>query len=146
MRSVEETKQILNVLIRNDKKHLKFFADKYNEFETAKNNGANLYFVVEGRNYLVTQYFELKYNLEKSQKNSKLEVEQKPSFDTYFIRLLNSFCNFEDNNCTEWILDNYEYLKNRVKQIYGENKTCHIYQFKYVESVQENPNNKFIQL
>ncbi|BAC44157.1 hypothetical protein D8X55_03970 [Malacoplasma penetrans] len=146
MRTVEETKKILNVLIKNDKKHLKFFDAKFNEYEQAKKDNAELYFVVENRNYLVTQYYELKYDLEKSQKNSKNVVEQKPSFETYFLRLLNAFLDFEDNDCTSWILDNYEYLKNRVSQIYANNKTCHLYQFKYVEVVPNNPNNQFIEL
>lgn len=146
MRTVEETKKLLNELIRNDKKHLKFFDAPFVEYEQAKNDNANLYFAIENKYYIVTKYYELKYDLEQSQKNTSNIINEKPSLETYFIRLLNVFVDFEDNNCTSWILDNYEYLKNRLTQIYQNNKSCHLYQFKVVASVPNNPNNKFIEL
>lgn len=146
MKTVAEIKAHFNVLIKGDKKHIKFFDKEFEEYKKSKDNNANLYFVVEGRNYEVKNYQEIKFNLEKSFKNSSNEVEEKPTFETYFIRVLNAFIDYEDNNCTSWILEHYDYLKNRVLGIYNENKTCHLYQFKYVEKVNENENNSFIEL
>lgn len=146
MKSIEETKKHFNVLIKNDKKHLKFFDQEYKEYKNSKNLNGSMYFLIEDRAYEVKNYKEIKFNLERSQKNSKDEKEEKPSFDTYFIRVLNAFIDFEDNDCSSWILENYEYLKNRVLGIYNNNKTCHLYQFKYVQNIPENKNNSFINL
>ncbi len=144
MKSQQETKIILNKLISEDKKHIKFFEDKFDEFEFVKMANANLYFIIEGKYYLVKKYKEVRYNFEKSFQNSEKEIVEKPTFTTYFLRLINEFLNYEDNNCTEWIIENFNYLQNRVKSIYEKNKTCHIYQFKKVEHPKDNSFNKYI--
>lgn len=146
MKNVEETKAILNKLIKEDKKHIKFFEDKFEEFEKAKMFNANLYFIIENKYYVVKKYHEVKYDWEKSFQNTEKEIIEKPSFTTYLFRSLNSFLNYEDNNCTSWIAENFEYLKNRIQGIYEKNKTCHIYQFKYVERVRDNSYNQYVRL
>lgn len=148
MRSANETKKILDELIENDKKHIKFFDQKFIEYRNAKSKGANLYFVINGKHYLVMKHHEVKYDFEKSHQNSRDETIEKPTFTTYFYRLLNKFLDFEDNDCTEWIEDNYQYLKEKVKNIYDSDKTCHIYQFKFCDTanIKKSSNNRFITL
>lgn len=146
MRTVEETKAILNKLIREDKKHIKFFEDKYEDFEMCKLASAKMYFVIEGKYYLVKRHYEVRYDFEKSFQNSEKEIVEHPTYITYFFRVINQFLNLEDNNCTNWIMENLNYLAERVKGIYEKNKTCHIYQFKRVEAPTDNRFNKYITL
>lgn len=148
MKNAEEVKKILNQLIDDDKKHIKFFDQKFIEYRNAKSKGANLYFVINGKHYLVLKHHEVKMDFEKSHQNTKDETIEKPSFATYFYRLLNKLLDYEDNDCTEWILDSYEYLKERVKTIYDEGKTCHIYQFKFCDTanIKKSSNNRFLTL
>ena len=146
MKTVEETKVVLNKLILEDKKHIKFFEDKFEQFDILKKAGANMYFVIEGNYYIIKQHKEVGFGIEQSFKNSEKLIAEKPTFETYFIRLINAFANYEDNNCTSWILENIDYLKNRVQAIYEKNKTCHIYQFKRVKKPTNNDNNRYIEL
>lgn len=144
MQNTSEIKSAFNKLISEDKKHIKFFENKFQQFEYTKMAGSNFYFIVDNKYYVVHKHHEVKYDFEKSFQNSEREVVEKPTFETYFIRTLNALLNYEDNNCSSWIVNNIDYLKNKVKDIYDKNKTCHIYQFKKVSNPKNNSYNKYI--
>lgn len=135
MRPIEETKKILSDLIKNDKKHLRFFDKNFDEYEISKKDNSDFYFIMNNEKYLITNFEHLKLD-----KN----VE---TFSTYFLNLLSCFVKFEKNECTNWIIDHYEYLKNRVMEIYKNQKDCYIFQFKKVDSNHiEKQNSQYVNL
>lgn len=125
-----ETKQILNGLIAEDKKHIRLYDKKFAQYDKAKKTKIKCYFILNNESYLITNYVEVKMKKEKSGKNTMFSKLETPSKATYFIRFLNAVADFEDNDCTQWIFDNFEYIKNRVDSIHDNGNTCHIYQFK----------------
>lgn len=125
-----ETKQILNKLISEDRKHIRLYDKKFSVYDKAKKSKVKCYFILNGESYLITNYVELKMKKEKSGKNTMFSKLETPSKATYFIRFLNAVADFEDNDCTKWLFENFEYIKNRVDGIHESGSTCHIYQFK----------------
>lgn len=96
-----ETKQILNKLISEDKKHIRLYDAKFSAYDKAKKSKIKCYFILNGESYLITNYVEVKKKKEKSAKNTMFVKQEIPSKATYFIRFLNAVADFEDNDCTK---------------------------------------------
>ncbi|EGZ31168.1 hypothetical protein [Malacoplasma iowae] len=118
--SPQETKKILNGLIANDKKHVRLYDVPFN-FSNEDIKLGKCYFKIEESTYQILQ-------------NEVVSSTNKTA-SSFCIDVIKMLKDLEDNQYTSWIVENFDYLKNRIFSIYENSKDAYLYKFKKTEIV-----------
>lgn len=116
----QEVKKILNGLIANDKKHVRLYDVPFN-FSNEDIKLGKCYFKIENGTYQVLQ--------------NEMVSSTNKSASSFCIDVIKKLKDLEDNQCTNWIVENFDYLKNRIYGIYESSKDAFLYKFKKTEIV-----------
>lgn len=116
----QEVKKILNGLIANDKKHVRLYDVPFN-FSNEDIKLGKCYFKIEECTYQILQ--------------NEIISSTNKSPSSFCIDVIKMLKELEDNEYTNWIVENFDYLKNRLYSIYETSKDAYLYKFKKTEIV-----------